>query len=305
MGLLNMTGDLVIPFKYSELGVPSHGRVAFRKTSEQPCGYMDYTEKVLIKPQFNSCGTFGKKGALVEVEEKGELKTGFIGFDGTWLIPPTYDEVDDWEALPAALELYGLKSVPGYQRIGKKQGKDHRYGLFDLDQGREIFPPIYAQIGFLTPERFLFSDDKSPMLPFVMDADVGDKVRAVGLMDAQGKVLLAPSRFTYIELHKSGRYLMARDSAETRVQALYDLDGRELIGPKWSELKIDAAHSVVLAYSMNEPADFNLSAAYSLQGELLFSVQKTACGAEQIVNGANKPVWPLDLTPYCTDKPKQ
>lgn len=298
-GLADASGSLTIPLKYEWLGQPGEGLVAFREKGDS-CGYMDYQGKVVIEPRFISCQAFGKKGAFVKenTADGGVGKAGFIDRSGAWIVPPTY--VDVGEAGHSVLGMIGY--VPGYNAIYKETSPlTYDVGLFDTNQGRELLAPSFQQVGVLTPERLLFSPKNAPMLDFSFLGQA-NKVPAVGLMDAGGKVLLKPERFMNLELDKSRRYIVATDSAERPHQALYDLDGNELIAPQWHKLEIDLANAVVFGYEVEGMGDDevqHLKAAYDLAGKPLFVVKRTECGAEQLVDGAGKTVWPQDLKPYC------
>lgn len=299
-GLVDATGALTVPMDYPWLGEPGEGLVAFREKSDGGCGYLDYQGKVVIEPRFASCEPFGRKGALVK--EKGadgqSGKAGFIDRSGAWLVQPTYAEVGD--AGHTVLGMIG--HVPGYNTVYRQTGAfTFDVGLFDTQQGRELLAPTYQQVGVLTPDRLLFSPKDAPMLDFVFMGQA-NKVPAVGLMDASGKVLMKPERYVHLELDKTGRYVLAKDGAERQRVALYDLDGHELIAPQWDELKVDTKNAVIFAYVVEGTGDdevHRLQAAYDLAGKPLFAVTTVACGAEQLVDGAGKAIWPQDTAPYC------
>jgi len=299
-GLADASGALVVPMQYEWMGEPGEGLVAFREKSDGACGYLDYQGKVVIEPRFAGCETFGKKGALVK--ERGadgaSGKAGFIDRAGAWLVQPTY--VDMGSAGHGRLGMTG--HVPGYNVIYKQASAlAYDAGIFDANQGKELVAPTYEQIGVLTPDRLLFASKDGPRTSFsFMGQD--NPVPAVGLMDASGKVLLKPERYVDIELHKSGRYLIARDGEATAHEALYDLDGHELIGPQWHALQVDEKNAVIFGYEIEGQGDDevrHLKAAYDLAGKPLFVVKRTDCGAEQLVDGAGKVVWPQDAKPYC------
>jgi hypothetical protein len=298
-GLADASGALAIPLKYEWLGEPGEGLVAFREKGDS-CGYMDYQGKVVIEPRFISCHAFGKKGAFVKehTADGGVGKAGFIDRSGAWIVQPTYADVG--EAEHSVLGMIGY--VPGYNAIYKETGPlSYDVGLFDTNQGRELLAPGFQQVGVLTPDRLLFSPKNAPMLDFSFLGQA-NKVPAVGLMDAGGKVLLKPERFINLTLDKSGRYIVGTDGAERPREALYDLDGKELIAPQWHKLVVDLENAVVFGYEVEGMGDDevrHLKAAYDLAGKPLFVVKRTECGAEQLVDGAGKTVWPQDPKPYC------
>lgn len=63
---------------------------------------------------------------------------------------------------------------------------------------------------------------------------------SVGVMNAQGKVLIEPGQFVGITLDKSGRYLHARqDTSRLATTAFYYLNGKLLVPAKWQEVVVD------------------------------------------------------------------
>ncbi|PXV54059.1 WG containing repeat-containing protein [Dyella jiangningensis] len=300
-GLVDANGNLTIPLKYDLLGTPAEGLVSFREKNDGPCGYMDYTGKVVIEPRFGDCMPFGKKGALARTNEGGDgatRKYGVIDRTGAWLVQPTYDYAGE-----AGRSMLGmLDHVPGYASVFKEVSTfAYTYGIYDLNQGRELIPTTYKQLGMLTPDRFVFSGADAPMINVTMLGQ-SDSTPAVGLMDASGKVLLKPEHYTDIQLDDSGHYLRARDGLENAHVALFDLDGKPLIAPEWQELAIDKDDAVILGYDIDGTGDdavHMLRAAYDLNGKPLFAVKHTECGAEQLVDGSGKVIWPADPKPYC------
>jgi hypothetical protein len=300
-GLVDATGTITIAPKYNLIGTPSEGLVSFREKSTGPCGYMDYQGKVVIAPRFADCLPFGKKGALAKTKEGDDSsprKYGVIDRTGAWLVQPTYEYAGE-----AGRSLLGLLGhVPGYGSVFKQITPfSYTYGIYDLNQGRELVAPTYSQIGVLTPERLVFSSNDSPTVNITMLGQT-EPTPAVGVMDASGKVLLKPNHFTDIKLDDSGNYLIARDGAEDAHEALLDLDGKQLIAPQWQDLVIDQDRHIVLGYDEEgdgDDAQRMLRAAYDLKGHPLFAIRHTECGAEQLVDGHGKVIWPADPKPYC------
>lgn len=300
-GLVDASGTLTIPLKYDLLGTPSEGLVSFREKNDGPCGYMDYTGKVVIEPSYGDCMPFGKKGALARTNEGADgatKKYGVIDRTGVWVVQPTYDYAGE-----AGRSMLGmLDHVPGYASVFKEVSTfSYTYGIYDLNQGRELIPTTYKQLGMLTPERFVFSGADAPMINVTMLGQ-SDATPAVGLMDATGKVLLKPEHFTDIQLDNSGQYLRARDGLENAHVALLNLDGKQLIAPEWQDISINKDDAVILGYDLDGTGDdavHMLRAAYDLQGKPLFTIKHTQCGAEQLVDGNGKVIWPADPKPYC------
>jgi len=299
-GLVDAGGKLTIPLKYDLLGTPGEGLVSFREKNDGPCGYLDYAGKVVIEPRFADCMPFGKKGALAKTSEgdSATRKYGVIDRTGAWLVQPTYDYAGE-----AGRSMLGmLDHLPGYASVFKEVTTfSYTYGIYDLNQGRELVPTTYKQIGMLTPDRFVFSGADAPMITVSMLGQ-SDSTPAVGVMDASGKVLLKPEHFVDLQIDGSGHYLIGRDGLENSHVALLDLDGKQLIAPEWQELTIDNDRHVILGYDRDGDGDDAvrmLRAAYDMNGKTLFAIRHTECGAEQLVDGNGKVIWPADPKPYC------
>lgn len=301
-GLIDASGTLTIPAKYNWLGIPSEGLVSFREKYDSSCGYMDYTGKIVIEPRFADCMPFSKKGAFAKASggvNRDNSKYGVIDRSGAWMMQPTYNYAQE-----AGLGTLGMINyVPGYASVFKKESTfSYTAGIYDLNNGRELVPTTYKQVGVLTPDRFVFSRVDTPMITVTMLGQ-SELIPAVGVMDAAGKVLAKPEQFINIKLDESGHYLRAIDGLDKKSHvALLNLDGKQLIAPEWQELVIDRDRNVVFGYDQvgeGDNAVRMLRAAYDLQGRPLFAIKHTHCGAEQLVAGNGKVIWPVDPTPYC------
>lgn len=301
VGLANAAGDLVIPLGKYWLGTPGAGLVGYRDGYDKPCGYLDYQGKVVIEAQYQSCETFGKTGAMVQVPrtEQDRGKAGMIGHDGKWLIQPEYDSVGD-----AGLGLLGISGHrPGFNHIGKLQNAFlATYGTIDLDQGKVVVQPTYQQVGVLTPKRFAFTELKSPRKTVVF-LGMPSETATVGLMDEQGKVLIKPEQFVMLKLSADGHHLLAAEgSTSDASRALYDLDGKLLVPAKWQDLQVDEARGAIFGYRVEGNGDDavrTLRALYRLDGTVVFDTNRLPCGAEQVVDGKGKVLWPQDAQAHC------
>lgn len=301
VGLANAAGDLVIPLGKYWLGTPGAGLVGYRDGYDKPCGYLDYQGKVIIEAQYQSCETFGKTGAMVQVPrtEEDRGKAGMIGHDGKWLIQPEYDSVGD-----AGLGLMGMSGHrPGFNHIGKLQNAFlATYGTIDLDQGKVLVQPTYQQIGVITPKRFAFTELKSPRKT-VTFLGMPSETATVGLMDEQGKVLIKPEQFVMLKLTADGHHLVASEgSTSDASRALYDLDGKLLVPAKWQDLQVDEARGAIFGYRVEGNGDDavrTLRALYRLDGTVVFDTNRLPCGAEQVVDGKGKVLWPQDAQAHC------
>lgn len=301
VGLANAAGDLVIPLGKYSLGTPGAGLVSYSDGYDKPCGYLDYQGKVVIEAQYQSCQTFGKTGAMVQVPrtEQDRGKAGMIGHDGKWLIQPEYDSVGD-----AGLGLMGISGHrPGFNHIGKLQNAFlATYGTIDLDQGKVLIQPTYQQVGVITPKRFAFTELKSPRKT-VMFLGMPSEAATVGLMDEQGKVLIKPEQFVMLKLTADGQHLLASEgSTSDATRALYDLDGKLLVPAKWQDLQVDEARGAIFGYRVEGNGDDavrTLRALYRLDGTVVFDTNRLPCGAEQVVDGKGQVLWPKDAQAHC------
>ncbi|MDR2626015.1 MAG: hypothetical protein LBC37_06745, partial [Zoogloeaceae bacterium] len=154
-----------------------------------------------------------------------------------------------------------------------------------------------ALVTVLTDRILGFSTAESPKV----SVSEFDSLPAIGLMDYTGKVLLPPERFTMIRLDASEKFLLAVTQGK---QALIGLDGKEIIAPEWQKLETNTALGLVFAYERWQDADGNgvdiLRAAYDFKGKPLFAIRTNPCGAEILLDGDGKPLWPQDATPYCS-----
>ncbi len=312
-GLVDAQGKELIPQSGDYrliMGSAAQGYVAFQKDHGAPCGYMDYSGKVVIQAQFAECGAFGKLGAMVQAlgteDKKGQF--GLLGRQGQWLQSPRYDSAEK-----AGLGLLGqayLHEVPGYSAVGRlKDPLTARYGIFSTDDGKEVFAPKHLLVGVLTPDLFVYSDEKAPKVRVNFMGSV-EEMAAVGLMDRGGKSLVKPDRMMGFSLDPSGRFVLGHEgiSVDAKV-GLFDLQGKPLIGPEWQKIEIDPTRGYITGHEVFLDADnqqqSNLRALYDLTGRAVFTVKNLDCGAEQVVDGAGRPIWPIDPAPYCPKKQKK
>ncbi|MBE7942021.1 MULTISPECIES: WG repeat-containing protein [Ramlibacter] len=94
-GAIDRHGQWVIPARYEELEPFSQGRAAFRTTLEgnQRWGFVDTRGTEIISPTFSADlrpGPFNEGLARVAAEAKDGPLAGYIGLDGTFVIPPKF-----------------------------------------------------------------------------------------------------------------------------------------------------------------------------------------------------------------------
>jgi len=310
-GLVDANGkELIRQSEYQWLGSAGNGYVAFRKQYDDPCGYMDYSGKVVIKPQFAKCEAFGKLGAMVQVRA-AEGKTGqygLIGRQGQWLLSPRYDMAEQ-----AELGLIGqahVRDVPGYAVIGRRKNADALdYGVFSTDEGKEVLAAQYPLIGVLKPDLFAYGDDKAPKVNVTFMGSM-ESMPSVGLMDRTGKPLAKPQNFMGFTRDPSGRFIRAHEGTAVNSRtALFDLHGIQVIAPEWQEIEVNVERGYITANEVfldeNNRPQSELRALYDLTGRAVFTVKTLSCGAEQVVDGAGRPIWPANAATYCPKKKKK
>ena len=309
-GLIDAKGKELVPqTQYQWMGSAGNGYVAFRKEYDDPCGYMDYSGKVVIQPKFAKCEPFGKLGAMAQARgadgKAGQY--GLIGRQGQWLLSPRYDLAES-----AELGLIGqahLRDIAGYAAIARKKDSDSlSYGIFSTDEGKELFALQYPLIGVLTSDLFVYSDDKAPKINVNFMGSV-ESMSSLGLMNRAGKVLSKPQTFMGFTRDPSGRFVLGHEgTAPDSKVALFDLRGTQLIAPEWQELEVDAERGFILANEVfvgqdNRPHS-ELRAMYDLTGRTIFTVKFLSCGAEQLVDGEGRPIWPANPATFCPKKKK-
>ncbi|CEI04962.1 hypothetical protein PAMH19_1372 [Pseudomonas aeruginosa] len=306
--LVDAKGDVVGDGKsYDYLGTPANGLVAFREKYDSPCGYLDYQGKVAIAAQFAGCGAFGKQGGLAQqrMEDGSSGKYGLIDRSGAWKVQPQYDSADS-----AGLTALGYTvDVPGLAAVGVSTGLfSADFGIFNLDEGSEWVKPGYAQIGALGNDLFVVAKKGGPQKT-VSFMGSESQVPVVGLMDRSGKMLLEPGELISIQSAYDGRFLEALDGMDNAAHTvLLDRQGRTLVPALWQKLEVNPQQGYILGYEVSgtgDEATETLRALYDLNGKPRFTVATTDCGAEQLLDGNGKAIWPQDPTPYCQSDEEQ
>ncbi|MDR1462681.1 MAG: WG repeat-containing protein [Azoarcus sp.] len=291
-GLINEKGDLTIPAEYNWIDKPSQGLAAFRESDDSPCGYMDMYGKVIIRPMFAACLPFGETAAFVH-ERKDDGSSGkyiLIGRDGKRI-----DQTPEYDDAAETSTAWLGDSPSGFISVARivDENWTMAFGIFDTHQGIEIIAPDtkYSQLSAITPKLFLYSSPDAP--------EFSDTLASIGIVDADGKEILKPGDYGKIALTWDKQYLLATAHG---AEALFDMSGKELIGPKWVKLEVDKRLNVIFAYSLAADSEtFLLRAIYALNGRPILSVRKTQCGAEELSYGAGKLVWPEDSKAFCPD----
>jgi|GEM_PF-4202616 len=182
-GAINLQNKEIIPFEYSLIYPFNNGVARMRKG--RSWGLINDKGKVIIPPSINCdyLDDFKNGIAMVGMERWVEKtpagpvvryrKQGFIKQDGTYLIEPVYDKIDDFETIWQKQE--GLARIYKDGKVGyvnyqgtieleaiydetyrfdtiwrnnsgiSKVKKDNKYGYLDHN-GKEIVAPIYDEV---------------------------------------------------------------------------------------------------------------------------------------------------------------
>lgn len=281
-GLVDANGKWLVEPRNDGLELPSSGRIAFEDDKTGLCGYLDGNGRELIPARFGECLPFGTNGAFVAPANAQGYR--LIDRTGT-LQDVAYDSV------------HGGRS-PDIASVGRLDGDGRNivFGLFDLKAGRELLAPRYGEIAAIGADLFRFH----PATEQYWAYDRGDTRRAPpeGLLDRSGKVLVEPSEFSGFRLDDSGRFVLARkeapDLAGAGGTALFDLQGRQLVGAYWHVLEVDLRRGLILAYNLHAEGQSGkiLRAVFDLQGEPRFMVRPDLCYADELVDGQGVRIWP-------------
>ena len=71
---------------------------------------------------------------------------------------------------------------------------------------------------------------------------------------------------------------------------------------KWQDLQVDEARGAIFGYRVEGNGDDavrTLRALYRLDGTVVFDTNRLPCGAEQVVDGKGKVLWPQDAQAHC------
>ncbi|WP_162947980.1 WG repeat-containing protein, partial [Pseudomonas aeruginosa] len=230
---------------------------------------------------------------------------GLIDRSGAWKVQPQYDSADS-----AGLTALGYTvDVPGLAAVGVSTGLfSADFGIFNLDEGSEWVKPGYAQIGALGNDLFVVAKKGGPQKT-VSFMGSESQVPVVGLMDRSGKMLLEPDELISIQSAYDGRFLEGLDGMDNAAHTvLLDRQGRTLVPALWQKLEVNPQQGYILGYEVSgtgDEATETLRALYDLNGKPRFTVATTDCGAEQLLDGNGKAIWPQDPTPYCQSDDEQ
>ncbi|MBL7747305.1 MAG: WG repeat-containing protein, partial [Chitinophagaceae bacterium] len=214
-GLIERSFKLVIPCEYEALSSPQiPGFVAFRQNGLW--GWMDYTGKVAVVPQFDQIGWMYDGRMRVE---KGK-KFGIVDINGREVIPIKYEGIEDrfyngyirailnkkygyLDSTGAVVIPFEYEEVRNFEKpiAGAQKGKF--YGFIDRN-GKEVVPYIYDFV-----DHSWYSDGLVKVV----------RKGKIGYVDATGKEVIPciydeergfnPSKGRYVLLKHEWKYVKA------------------------------------------------------------------------------------------------
>ncbi|WP_081686992.1 WG repeat-containing protein [Chitinilyticum litopenaei] len=299
-GLINAEGKLVVPLAPRRLGQPANGLLAFHTKDDERCGYLDFQGKEVIPPRFTSCEPFGKQFAFARHPDNG--KYGLIKRDGNW------QGAQEWDYVYGAgyNRIGGYDDSPGLATAFKGQTVfDYAITLFDTDSGQPLTRGEgYIAMGTLGADLLTFSTKDAPAGRHG-GAEDGIAVPGMGLMDRTEKVLVKSEGYAHFWADPTGTLLTA--ATPDGLTHVFNRQGRRLTLIAAPELQVRKDLGVFFTYDQEDGASRDSMAqrfqairgVYALDGRQLLMVRNLPCGAQQLLNARNEPIWPEKADSYC------
>lgn len=252
-GFLNLNGTWVIPPNYKRVREFSEERAFVnKKDNNEDYDLIDVDGNILMK-SIEPVYKFKNGMAIVKKPlDRGErdvyytYKAGVIDKDGNWIIPPQYDEINEFNNGLAVIQDNGKKGVINvkgeiiipieYKNIIQEKNyiniidSKNKEGLADK-QGKVIFPPKFESC-WLTPEGFVIIKKKS----------------RYGLADLEGNVLFKPILVSIPPSFGDRKNIKVETAG--RKYGWIDRKG-ELLGDKWFDGTNDFSDGLA-AIKMND-----------------------------------------------------
>jgi hypothetical protein len=163
-GLLDKTGKVILPAKYSYMGGPANGMILLKDTEAKKYGYADFAGKIVIPFKYTDANHFQSSGlAVVRLENSSTsvaINKKGIEVDKTKTNFPTFNEGVAVEKNDPYFLLIDKKKtqkkIEGYtdqwnikDGMFKVQDKNKKYGFMDLT-GKLVIPCNYDDAGFFS-----------------------------------------------------------------------------------------------------------------------------------------------------------
>ena len=145
-GFLNMSGEIAIPFIFTEVRSFSEDLAPVREAEPNgKCGYINQKGNYVISPKFNDAWEFSEGLAAVAITKKS-TKIGFINKEGEFIIPPQFKKVEKFHA-DCAPEL---------------DGRNHKCGLINT-KGEFILEPCFSEIKYCSADIYKVVDNQKKL----------------------------------------------------------------------------------------------------------------------------------------------
>ena len=206
-GLVNTTGDLIIPVKYTAIDAYCRENMV-KIYLDEKVGFFNFSTNRFIEPIYNHADTFFN--GTTKVQEEG--KYGFINRQGVEIIPVKYEYISDF-----------------YENVAKTR-INNKWGYITRD-GFEILPPEYDEIagfhagyGFARQGKSNICVDQSGKIIFMLYIDSGIQLANDGYKELSFDWCDEYFKFNCgLNLIRQGRrYRCETDDGYTISQPFYD-----------------------------------------------------------------------------------
>lgn len=235
-GGIDVSGKVIIPFKYQALSQPEEGLVRF--TNKDGMGIMKTNGKQVTKKIYSYIENYQEELALVmTVGKDGMSQYGYIDSMGKEVIAPQYS--------------IGYSFESGKALVSSQEGK---YQLIDKT-GKVIQALDYPIVYGYQDDRMIYSEQVGSLM---------------GYLDADGKVAI-PAQFKMAEAFEDGVAVAGVSESFREQQGLIDLRGEWIYQPEYNEVRYLGEGRVALgkAIVQQNPEAGSLFAIGDTKGQLL------------------------------------
>lgn len=242
-------------------------------------GVIDTTGRIILKPTYYEIEGFGGGVSRVtKKEEPWELTYGFIDTLGNEILPPIYDDADEWWS--RSMRFAEVLVV----------GKDGKYGIFDYS-GKKLTPLKYQSIwefhgglvrvynegkwGFVNKEgKEIIALQYTEAHDFSGDRALVKKNGKYGWIDREGKTVI-PFEYEWAQnfygkwakVKKDGKMIFIDYEGNPKLPDVYDGVGYYSEGVAWARKDdkwgfIDSAGMVVIPLQYKKVGNFQKGRAW-------------------------------------------
>ena len=201
--------------------------------------YIDQEGKIIINPQFKNAGVFRDGLALVRTSGD-DSKLGFINEDGKYVINAQYLEATEFSdglawvvaenAAPAAIDKKGeVKfTLQDAEEVSRFKNELAAFKVVNED-GEQKYGFVNKEGKIVINPQFSYASNFSNGMCAVRNDDF-----KWGFIDKEGKITIN-YQFDYTDDFKNGKCIVTSDNK----QGVIDIDGKYIINPQFTEMKID------------------------------------------------------------------